>query len=189
MSGAATKSEMVTRHCIHKYCCIKCSHCFIVKCISKKPLLLSIINDWFASFINNLFLNMCLSDILVCSFIWMLFVFYIQKLFYNGCDYFEQFFDLLDASSHSYLFYFSNFLLSFLVVGYWFVFNGNGQSHLIIFSAVISIQFRISPHRRNVILGIENRVKKDCFRNAPWSIICKLHAVCEQSWVQNWKIY
>ena len=26
--------------------------------------------------------------------------------------------------------------------------------------------------------------EKDCFHNAPWSITSKLHAVCEQNWVQ-----
>ena len=31
-------------------------------------------------------------------------------------------------------------------------------------------------------------LKKDCFRNAPWSITSKLHAVCEQSWTQIYRI-
>ena len=34
----------------------------------------------------------------------------------------------------------------------------------------VARQFRISPHRRNAILGIENWVQKGCFRNAPFSI-------------------
>ena len=51
-------------------------------------------------------------------------------------------------------------------------------------SCRISVQFRISLHRPSVILGIENRVKKDCFRNASWSITSKLHALCEQSLAQ-----
>ena len=55
-----------------------------------------------------------------------------------------------------------------------------------VFLYIVSLykQFRISPHRPNVILGIEKCVKKDCFHNAPWSITTKLHAVCEQNWVQ-----
>ena len=53
---------------------------------------------------------------------------------------------------------------------------------------IINHQLRILPHRHNVILGIENHVKKDCLHNAPWSISNKLHAVHEQSWSQIEKI-
>ena len=128
MSGAATKSEMVTRQCIHKYCCTKCLNCFIVKCISINVAIFHF--KWLICFRYKYFVFEYVW-VTICSVVYLNVV---GDFTFKTCftRYFEQFFDLLDASSHPYLFYFSHLLLSFICFRLFVCFQWI-WSHFIIF--------------------------------------------------------